>query len=61
MTQEDETRKEFLRDLDDADHIDLTDWETKFVGQLAYYKFDSYSDKQREHIDRLKQKYQRKL
>ncbi len=61
MTNEDQIRQAFLRDLDDADHINLTDWETDFVGSNAFPKYDGYSDKQREWIDKLKRKYESRL
>jgi hypothetical protein len=50
---------EFLKDLDDADHMELTDWEAEFLeSNLGREKF---SDKQRAVIERMKTKYQDKL
>jgi hypothetical protein len=57
MTNEDENLKEFLQDLDEADHINLTNWETEFVGGLAYTTYDFYTDKQRDVICKLKSRY----
>lgn len=55
----DDVRREFLRDLDDAGHIDLTDWETEFIE--SSYERDEFTDKQREVIDRMKTKYEKRL
>ena len=55
----DDVRAAFLRDLDDADHIDLTDWETEFIE--SNYTRDEFTDKQREVIDRMKKKYESRI
>lgn len=52
-------RKHFLEDLDNADHIDLPDWEAQFVGDCM--KFRLFSPKQRGVIDRLRERYESQI
>jgi hypothetical protein len=54
-----EVAKEFLKDLDDADHINLTDWEAKFIE--SNYSRDTFTEKQFEVIERMKKKYESRL
>ena len=55
----DDVRVAFLRDLDDADHINLSDWETEFIE--SNYERTEFTDKQRECIDRMKKKYESRI
>jgi len=55
----DDVRVEFLHDLDDADHINLSDWETEFIE--SNYERTEFTDKQRDVIDRMKKKYESRI
>lgn len=57
--EDDTDRAAFLRKLDSAVHIDLTDWELQFLdsNMLA----DTFTRKQREQIDRLRSKYESRI
>jgi hypothetical protein len=52
-------RAEFLKDLDDADHINVTDWESEFIE--TNISRTSFSEKQRAAIDHMREKYQDRL
>lgn len=56
---EDEIRAEFLKDLDDAEHINLRDWELGFVE--SNLSRTTFSEKQRIIIDRMRERYLNRL
>ena len=56
---EDLIRSEFLKDLDDANHINVTDWESKFIE--SNISRTSFSEKQRVAIDLMRAKYQNQI
>ncbi len=49
------SRAAFLSDLDDADHIDLTDFEDEFIG--SNLSREEFTDRQRAVIDSMRKKY----
>jgi len=55
----DDVCREFLHDLDNADHINLTDFETEFIE--SNYTRTEFTDKQKEVIERMKKKYESRL
>lgn len=52
-------RSDFLADLDDASHIDLTDFETFFIESNISRK--DFSPRQRDVIDSMRKKYGSRL
>jgi hypothetical protein len=56
---EDLIRSEFMKDLDDADHINPTDWEAEFIE--SNISRTSFSEKQRLAIDLMRAKYRSSL
>lgn len=56
---EDEIRAEFLKDLDDAEHVTLRDWELGFVE--SNLSRTTFSEKQRIIIDRMRDRYLNRL
>jgi hypothetical protein len=57
--EQDIERLEFLRDLDDAEHINVSEWEAKFIDSNIV--FPRYTPAQREVIDQLREKYGSRL
>ncbi len=57
---QDEARRDFLDSLDDATHIDLTDWETQFLADHIDHP-RPFTDNQRACIDSLRKTYRSRL
>lgn len=55
----DEIYAEFIQILDDADHIDLTDWETDFIE--SNFSRKTFSPKQREVLEKMRKKYEDRI
>lgn len=56
----DDDRKQFLMDLDESDQ-DVTDWEVEFINSMLARMPVSFSDKQKDCIDRMIIKYDDKI
>ena len=57
--ENDDIRCDFLQDLDQADHINLTDFESEFLESNLDRIW--FSEKQRAVIDRMREKYESEL
>lgn len=55
----DEIYAEFIQLLDDADHINLTDWETQFIE--SNFTRTTFSEKQREVLEKMRKKYESRI
>lgn len=55
----DEIYAEFIYLLDDADHINLTDWETDFIE--SNFSRTTFSEKQREVLEKMRKKYESRI
>lgn len=55
----DPVRVDFLADLDDASHITVTDWESSFLESVLGKT--TFTPKQRESIDSMREKYRNQL
>lgn len=59
MTPSDEIYAEFIQLLDDADHINLTDWEIDFIE--SNFSRTTFSEKQREVLEKMRKKYESRI
>ena len=55
----DKDRYEFLCHLDERTEVEVTDWEADFIESVCdgYNQYHSFTDKQRNVIDKLADKY----
>jgi DNA-binding ferritin-like protein (Dps family) len=56
----DEDRISFLDDLDKSD-VNVTEWEANFIDSVFERRQETFSDKQREAIDRMMKQYENKI
>jgi hypothetical protein len=55
----DATMAEFLRDLDESDDVEVTNWESQFIE--SNMDRESFSDPQREVIQKMHAKYAKQI
>lgn len=55
----DEELRKFLKMLDDSDRVTVSDWEAQFIG--SNLTRDSFSPKQREIIQKMMDKYGKRI
>ena len=58
---DDKDRKQFLDELNKADHVKITDWESIFIAGFLKNVVGRITLKQREVIDGMVAKYEKKL